>query len=67
MKRVKVLIPFMESATGTLHKAGTETNLSEETLEKLAKISPNMVLVMGEVEEPVEEPKKKARAKKDSE
>ena len=59
MKRVKVLVPFIDSETGLLHEAGTEVELSEATIERVKAISVNMVLVLGDAEAP-----KKPRTKK---
>lgn len=60
MKRVKVFIPFIDSETGKLHKAGDVVVLSDATVERTKAISVNMVLVLEDVpEEPkeTEEPK----------
>ena len=64
MKRVKVLVPFIDSATGVLHEAGTEAELSEATIERTKAISVNMVLVLGDTEEEAPKAPKKPRAKK---
>lgn len=64
MKRVKVLVPFIDGVTGTLHEAGTEVELSEATIERVKAISVNMVLVLGDAEEKAP---RKPRAKKTEE
>ena len=60
MKLVKVLIPFVDGATGKRLDAGAEAELSESTIEKALAINPNMVLVLGETK-----PKTRAKAKKE--
>lgn len=59
MKLVRVLIPFVESATGKLHNVGDEVNVSDETISKALAINPNMLLVLGEAKA---KPKTKAKA-----
>ena len=61
MKRVRVLIPFHMIATDTDHKVGDEITVSEEQLIKIQAVNVNMVLVLGEGEEPIEEPAPKKR------
>lgn len=53
MKRVEVLIPFHMKATDTDHYPGEVIDISEEQLAKIRAIGVNMVLVLGDVEEPV--------------
>ena len=59
MKLVKVLIPFIDSATGNVLDAGAEVELSESTIEKALAINPNMLLVLGDAK-----PKTRTKAKK---
>ena len=60
MKRCKVLVPFHLKVTETDHVPGDVIEVSEEQLANIRKLNVNMVLVLGEVEEPVK-PKKKAK------
>jgi hypothetical protein len=62
MKLVKVLIPFVDGETGTLHETGKEVELSETTIERALAINVNMLLVIGDAK-----PKAKPRAKKEIE
>lgn len=55
MKRCKVLIPFHLKATETDHVPGDVIEVSEEQLAKIRKLDLNMVLVLGDVEEPVQD------------
>ena len=64
MKRVRVLIPFKDGATGTVLEAGKEVELADETIAKAKAININMLLVLGEAEEKAP---KKPRAKKETE
>lgn len=48
MKRVKVLIPFVDKATGTAYKANDEIELSDERVAEVKAVNPNMLLVLGE-------------------
>ena len=58
MKRVKVLVPFIDGETGIQHKADTEAALSEETIDRALAINVNMLLVLGDAEEPKKTRKK---------
>jgi hypothetical protein len=68
MKRVEVLIPFHMNATNTFHVPGDVIEVSEDTLAKIREVHPNMVLVVADVEEPVQDEKpeqpKKRKTKK---
>ena len=65
MKRVKVLIPFLDKVTGESRKADDIFEVSDERLAEIRKVNVNMVTVLGEVEEePIEEPKPKAKKQK---
>lgn len=52
MKKCKVLVPFILGDTGELLKEGKTVDLTEEQVERVKKISPNMVEVLGEVKKP---------------
>ena len=58
MKRVKVLIPFLDKVTGKDHNADDIIEVSEERLAEIKAVNVNMVLVLGDAEQP--KPKKKA-------
>ncbi len=62
MKLVKVLIPFVDGETGTLHETGKEVELSEATIERALAINVNMLLVLGDAK-----PKTRTKAKKETE
>ena len=52
MKKCKVLIPFILGDTGELLKEGKIVELTDDQLERVRKISPNMVEVLGDVKKP---------------
>ena len=58
MKRVKVLISFSDKVTGKDYNANDIIEVSDERLAEIKAVNVNMVLVLGEVEQP--KPKKKA-------
>ena len=65
MKRVEVLIPFHMTATNTDHVPGDVIEVSDEQLTKIRAVNVNMVMVIGEADEPVvEEKPKKSKTKK---
>ena len=57
MKRVKVLIPFLDKVTSEFRKADDIFEVSEERLAEIKAVNVNMVLVLDEAE-------KKPKAKK---
>jgi hypothetical protein len=57
MKKVRVYIPFIDGETGVMHESDSEPILSESTIERALAISPNMLVVLGDVE--TEKPKKR--------
>ena len=62
MKRVKVLIPFIDGVAGKDHKADDIIEVSDERLAEIKAVNVNMVLVIGDTE-----PKtKKKTAKKEN-
>ena len=58
MLRVKVLIPFHRSATGTDHVPGDEIEVSADELAIIRRLNVNMVLVLGAAAEPKKRSKK---------
>ena len=58
MKRVKVLIPFTDKVTGKDHNTDDIIEVSDERLAEIKAVNVNMVLVLGDAEQP--KPKKKA-------
>lgn len=58
MKRVKVLIPFLDKVTGKDHNADDIIEVSDTRLAEIKAVNVNMVLVLGDAEQP--KPKKKA-------
>lgn len=52
MKKVRVLVPFILGDTGELLKAGKEVDVTEEQLERIKAVSPNMVEVLGDAKKP---------------
>lgn len=52
MKKVKVLVPFILGDTGELLKEGKTVDVTENQLERINAISPNMVEVLGDVKKP---------------
>lgn len=63
MMKVKVLIPFLDKATGEFRKADDIIEVSEERLAEIKAVNVNMVLVLGEVEEPKPKAKKQKATK----
>lgn len=63
MKRVEVLIPFHNKDTKVDQVIGDVIEVSEERLAEIRKINVNMVLVLGDVEEPVKKPRTKKTTK----
>lgn len=63
MKRVEVLIPFHNKDTKVDQVKGDTLDVSEERLAEIRKINVNMVLVLGDVEEPVKKPRTKKTTK----
>jgi len=55
MKRVKVLIPFMDKEAKKLHKVNDVFEITEERLAEVRTVNVNMVEVLGEVTEEVPE------------
>lgn len=58
MKRVKVLIPFIDKYTGKDYDVDDVIEVSDERLAEIQSVNINMVLVLGEVK-----PKKKVTPK----
>ena len=58
MLRVSVLIPFHRAETDKDHVPGDEIVVSEEELARIRDVNVNMVLVLGEVEQPKKRTKK---------
>lgn len=52
MKKVKVLVPFILGDTGELLKEGKTVDVTENQLERINAISPNMVEVLGDAKKP---------------
>lgn len=52
MKKCKVLIDFILGDTGELMKVGKIIELTEEQLDRVKRLSPNMVEVLGDVKKP---------------
>lgn len=61
MLRTEVLIPFHRRETDTDHVPGDVIEVSESELARIRAVNVNMVLVLGEAEEP--KPKKKTTKK----
>lgn len=51
MKKVKVLIPFIDKETRNVYVKGDEIEVSDKRLAEITSVNVNMVLVIGEVEE----------------
>lgn len=62
MLRARVLIPFHRLETDTDHIPGDVIEVSDVELARIRAVNVNMVLVLGEAEEP-EKPKKKTTKK----
>lgn len=60
MKRVKVLIPFIDGETKKTLVADSEVVISERTVKSALAISPNMLIVLGDAEEKPKTTKKKS-------
>ncbi len=60
MMKVKVLIPFVDKATGEIRNADDIIEVSEERLAEIKAVNVNMVLVLGEVEKKPKAKKQKA-------
>lgn len=54
---VKVLIttPFKDKYTGKVYEANKEMVISKERAKEIMAINPDLIIVLAEVEEPVEE------------
>ena len=52
MKKCRVLIDFILGDTGELMKVGKIIELTEEQLDRVKRLSPNMVEVLGDVKKP---------------
>lgn len=50
MKRVKVLIPFIDGVAGKDHEADDIIEVSDERLAEIKAVNVNMVLVIGDTE-----------------
>lgn len=61
MKKVQVLIPFIDKETGNVYVKGDEIEVSDKRLAEITSVNVNMVLVIGEVDEP--KPKKTTKKK----
>lgn len=64
MKRVKVLIPFIDKVTGKKHGVDDIIEISDERLTEIKAVNVNMVLLLDEVEEDPKAKKQKAKATK---
>ena len=51
MKKVKVLIPFIDKETSNVYVKGDEIEVSDKRLAEITSVNINMVLVIGDVEE----------------
>ena len=51
MKKVKVLIPFIDKENGNVYVKGDEIEVSEGRLAEITSVNVNMVLVIGETDE----------------
>ena len=51
MKICKVIIPFIDKATGEFHKENDEILLSDERIAEIRTVNTNMVYVIGEAPE----------------
>ena len=58
MLRVSVLIPFHRAETDKDHVPSDEIVVSEEELARIRRVNVNMVLVLGEAEQPKKRTKK---------
>lgn len=52
MKKVKVLVPFILGDTGELLEEGKTVDVTENQLERINAVSPNMVEVLGDAKKP---------------
>ncbi len=60
MKKVEVLIPFIDKETGNVYVKGDVLEVSDERLAEITSVNVNMVLVIGEVDA---KPKKTTKKK----
>lgn len=70
MKRVMVLIPFTDKLTNETREKNDVLVMTDERIAEVRAVSVNMLLVLGEAEDPEEvpaEPKKKSARKKKAE
>lgn len=49
MKRVKVLVPFTDKATGEVHKKDAEITLNDDRIADVKAFDVNLIEVLGEV------------------
>lgn len=51
MKKVMINVDFIDAATGKVRKAGTKVNLTEDRIAEIRAVNPELITVMGTVEE----------------
>lgn len=51
MKKVMVNIDFIDAGTGKVRKAGTKVNLTEDRIAEIRAVNPEIITVIGTVEE----------------
>ena len=54
MKKVMINIDFIDAETGKVRKAGTKVKLTEERVAEIRAVNPDLITVIGTVEEPKE-------------
>ena len=51
MKKVMINVDFIDAETGKVRKAGTKVNLTEDRIAEIRAVNPELITVMGTVEE----------------
>ena len=51
MKKVLINVDFIDAGTGKVRKAGTKANLSDDRIAEIRAVNPELITVMGTVEE----------------
>ena len=54
MKKVMINIDFIDAETGKVRKAGTKVKLTEDRVAEIRAVNPELITVIGTVEEPKE-------------
>lgn len=52
MKKVMINIDFIDAHTGKRHKAGNKEKMSEDRVTEIRAVNPDLITVIGSVEEP---------------